>query len=232
MSQGLPDYIVSGGGISLGLHDLTHSPVGLWQLQSDLTDSSGNSLDLTCSGNYSFVELFPGCGIKGLCVGTTEAKRSSYDASLAITGALTIEMLCSLANRGATEAFALGFTGSGESLATNVLYQLTTISGELRYFAEYSSGVDISSLLAPILFGIPQHIAFTRSSDGLTLKLYQNGNLIATKTVTAIPEGGTSAWFQVGGSNSMGNVIASLKVIASELSATQVAAEAARCLGY
>jgi len=75
-------------------HDLTHSPVGLWQFDGDLTDSSGNgfTLSLGAGSTQQFVEMAP--GLQGAWFnGTTFYERTSTEATLQIPGPITIEFI-------------------------------------------------------------------------------------------------------------------------------------------
>jgi len=216
------------GGGGFDYHDTTHSPVALWQFESDLTDASGNGIDLTCAGEYSFVELFPGYGVTGVCSGGTEFVPSGYEASLDIDGALTIEMMVSLATWSLIEHKLVGFD------RPNQPYQLSHTYGIMRYFAEYGAGTNISQYSSSIPIGVPLHFAFTRSADVAgqqQIKWYTNGYETYSIAVTSAAAANNPILEVMEGANCAGTIMASLKIIASELSAAQILTEAQRCLG-
>lgn len=220
-------------------HDLTHSPVGLWQFNGDMVDVSGNSLGLTVSTGAERYSELGSSGLKGFFFnGATGLKRATHDASLTVYGALTVEMIVSFSSAAAACCVAFGYTGETE--ATNTLYSLQqTVLGEPYYLSENSTGTDsgytFSTVGLPV--GVPTHLAITRSSNGTVIKCYVNGKLYGTSTALTIPTGGSSSLLYVGvdvdGGTFLpkGSVLSSLKVIASTLTDAQVLAEYQRTLG-
>jgi hypothetical protein len=220
-------------------HDLTHSPVGLWQFDGNLTDSSGNGNNLSAiSGTPRYAELFP--GLRGLSCDTVfRVGISSAPAVLRITGDVTLEML--IVPDKSTGIGCVAFvTGNGETLATNTLWSLALLNTSnavngLRYAAESGAGVDaIYSINHGPLPGTLNHLAMARASDVITF--YLNGKQLGASSGTlTTAAGGTSTGFFVGadaaGANAMRFSVSSLKVVSSALNAAQVLAEYNRTLG-
>lgn len=217
-------------------HDLTHSPVGLWQFDGNLNDSSGNSFNLTAeSGTARYGDLVPGIS----CL-YSNALRLVYNTSgtaLAITGDMTVEFMF----RGdtPTNSYFVGYAGgsSSSTQANNVLYSIQIPSGLFGATWTQESGSGAATSYALTNRVLPRtvlcHVAATRTSN--VIQFYLNGRAFgAASSALTTPDGGTTSVFRVGGDASQNAVvgnISSLKVIASSLSAAQVAAEFNRTLG-
>lgn len=217
-------------------HDLTYSPVGLWQFDSSLNDTSGNGFTLTAeSGTARYGELVP--GLACLMPNALRLVYNTSGTSLAITGDMTVEMLF----RGdtPTNSYFVGYAGGSNSStqANNFLYSLLIPSGlfGLTWMQESGSGAATSYALTTRV--LPRtsvvHLAATRSSN--VIQYYLNGRPFgAASSALTTPDGGTTSVFRVGGDaaqNAVNGNISSLKVIASALSAAQVAAEFNLTLG-
>jgi hypothetical protein len=228
--------------INARLHDLTHSPVGLWQLNGGLTDSSGNGFTLTVESGTERYSQLPG-GIQGFYFdGSTNLYRSAAEATLRILGDMTIELLCewidsppgTSPNSNVVVVTHVGLQASSLEVE-NTLYRLGAAPTlGLRYFAEQGAG---GSILHDTVDGAGQslqHIAMVRSSDDVTF--YLNGQaLSATSTTLAAPTGGGNGRFRIGAAQGLVGpckaVVSSVKVVASALTAQQVADEYGRTLG-
>lgn len=217
-------------------HDTTFSPVGLWQLNGDLTDSSGNGYDLTmASGNAHYGDIAP--GVKGfLHDGASRIYRSSFTSALAIVGDMTAEML--IVYNGVpfpSNLVILSHDANGESSDTNYLYQIAFTDNPivLRYFAEFSTGTNVLYTINEVIPQTICHLAMTRASN--VIQFYLNGNALgAASTTLTAPSDGSNGRFSIGGdSGSLAPVmsVASVKLIASALTASQVKAEYTRTLG-
>jgi hypothetical protein len=218
------------------LHDTTFSPVGLWQFQNDLTDSSGNGFSLTVeTGSERYTDIFP--GVRGFKFNDlTGLIYNVAEATLAITGDFTIEMLLNLQAYTSLRNLVshAGTFGSGAS-ADNAFYcmQVLDSTGEFGYLQESGSGADSAvtySTTRPPLNNLC-HLALTRISQ--VIRLYIDGVLIATSGTLTTPDGGTSGRFRVGVSTQRAPDcdVASLKLIASGLSGTDIVSEYNRTLG-
>jgi hypothetical protein len=237
MAQGLPDYFLASpsGGV-VNLHDLTYSPLALWQLDWSLADSSGNGYTLT--QNSQGWGHMPN-GVKAGFFRDSTYFSHAYNAALAITGEITVEVIAFLVDNPTNDLNICSFGVTGESLASNVLWSLGVdgTKGALRYFAEYgSAGTNI--VFDSGNYSVPAsqvvHLAMTRSSSQI-INLYINGYCVGTSSALHAPEGGTSDMLKIGDgttSTERGTMVASVKVIAAELSAAQIKGEAFRCLGF
>jgi len=216
-------------------HDTTHSPVALYQLNETLDDTSGNALTgLTVVGTERYTEILP--GIRGLVCSGNYAYVNATEASIQITGDLTLECIVVLYSLPAATLTIIEHALTGETEVTNVLYKIGVQSGGvLEYFAEQGAGVNIQYLLNRMMsVGIPVHVALVRSSNNVTF--YLNGEQIgATSTGLSAPTGGASGKLYIGtnsdASQDWNGVVASVKIISSALTAAQIKAEYNRTLG-
>jgi hypothetical protein len=213
---------------TLQYHDTTHTPVGLWQFDGDLTDSSGNGYDLTDAGTPCYLSCD---GLVGL---SRWSELAHVDAApLHITGDITVEMLIEISAYSSL-GYPLLFINNGETEAANCLYGISISSWVPGYLAEYSSGTNITySAARGMLAGRVHHLAMVRSSNQVTF--YLDGVAIGTSSGLHVPTGGTTAYLCIGaisdGSSPFYGWIASVKIIASALTAAQVAAVSLHCLG-
>ena len=223
---------------TIRLHDLTHTPVGLWQFQGDVLDSSGNGYGLTWVSTEAYT--IAGGTVKAANFNGTSRLTRVSTAALQILGDVTVEYLASypgivgsdalLSNMGVV---SVGAAGSAES--ANYCFAVFTRAGTtgLRILSQSGSGVsvDFQTPAGPPPYGAWHHFAAVRTSDVWTLFL--NGTLVATSGTLTTPTGGTAATMWVaskdGGSGTMRCSMASLKIIASALTPAQVLAEARLC---
>ena len=121
--------------------DLTNNPVALYNFEGSAVghlDLSGNNLHLTTSSPV-YRQVWP--GVIGLVSGS--AARSINDALLSITGDITIEMLLVMRTAPTAGSFPAGFLASGETTATNILYQVAMVNQTLpSWGSESGAGVD------------------------------------------------------------------------------------------
>lgn len=218
-------------------HDTTYSPVGLWQFDGTLNDSSGNGRTLTVeSGTARYADMLP--GFSSFLVSATRLVFNTSGTSLAITGDMTIECLFRSAVPVSTTYFAgyAGGSGSGTQ-ANNILYSMYIPSGlfGLSWTQESGTGTPTSYNLTDHV--LPRtvlcHVAATRTSN--VIQFYLNGRTFGSaSSALTTPDGGTTSVFRLGGDAAQNGVqgnIASLKVIASALSAAQIAGEFNLTLG-
>lgn len=226
------------------LHDTTHSPVGLWQLQGDLTDSSGNGYTLSVgAGTEQYVPISE--TVQGhLFNGSTYLRRATAEAALRLTGDMTIELLVMWlidppgvgVNTSASGPALVSHGDNGETPATNNLYTLgPRPGGGLRWLSESGSGTNaIYDLTGSMPAHVLHHLAAVRDSNVVTF--YWNGSPIGTSGSLTAPTSGTDGRFCLGnifngGSEEPTCIMSSVKVIGSALTASQVQAEFERTLG-
>lgn len=220
----------SGGGGVITKFDTTHSPVGLWNFNESLEDSSGNGFTLIGSPIYR--EIWP--GLIGL-VGGTPA-RSSFDALLAVTGDITILAIVVMRAVPANGQIC-NFSGNGasETSPNNFLYTLSCLTQDtLQWFHETGAGTDQSFNSTghvkglPVL-GVPFEVVARRLGGVVTW--FVNGIVYGTASsaLTAPTDGSAGAFKLRTGTNPP--EIASLKIVSSALTNNEVAAEYNRTLG-
>jgi hypothetical protein len=210
---------------------LEHSPVGLWLFDGNLNDSSGNGFNLTGTvfGYSDFGAILNG----------TELTYSTVPNALQIAGALTIELIGTIVI-GAGLAI-ISMSGTGESLATNCLYQWTMdATGTSSIFWEYGVGATNVTWTGTGIgtFGYPCYMALTRTnSEPTTVTVYINGEQIGNTESVHTAEGGTSGILRAFAANDgtfdvhKGSQISCLKILNTCLTPDEIKAEYNRTLG-
>jgi hypothetical protein len=220
-------------------HDTTHNPVALYQFDESLADTSGNSLTSFSveSGTERYTNILP--GLKGfLFDGSTDIYVNAAEASLAITGDMTIEMILSAGEVASSLAIPVSYYATGETEITNLLYSIRLLASSancLSWTHEQGAGVNEtydSNIGVPL--GRPIHLAAVRSSNDVTF--YVNGERFQSgSTGLNAPTGGSSSRLYAGGqptaSNAFTGAISSLKILNSALTSAQIRAEYNRTLG-
>jgi hypothetical protein len=233
------------GGSSISLHDTTHDPLGLWQLNGDLTDSSGNGYTLTVgSGTEQYAPLsdtLSGAHLDG----STYLIHDVAVSALRLTGDMTIECLVKWlvdppgygVNNDTTSSALVAHGVGGETEATNTLYCFGARSsgGGFTWVSESGGGTNAAyNLDVEVPTSVWHHMAAVRDSN--VVSIYLDGALLGSSSSLTTPTGGSSGRFVIGAlaSGSSENptcVIASVKLIGSALTAAQVKAEYQRTLG-
>lgn len=204
------------------LHDTLLAPIALYQLDgaNKLVDSSGNGRSLTEAVS---TEEIVGYRHDLLCINS--GRMESADVAFQITAAVSVAALVRVVSFSGWQGI-VGYGGSGESLATNTIWNLSFIGNKLRWYHEHGSGTDDifdSTISAqPMVW---QHICATRDALGTGINLYINGENVGSGTVTA-PSGGTSGTFFLmefpGGTSPFDEAIQSVAVFDAELTPLQV----------
>lgn len=238
-----------GGVGQLGRHPLIANTVGLWQLNGDLLDTSGNNLHLSWqdpgSGVYDkFLELYPGyVGQYNDSVNFRGAFRNANDAALQITGDMTVEFIARVDTRASLDRYLVAHgTEGSETLANNYLYGIkysnTAQSAGLDWISENASGSDSnftpgntnSSASTPrpgLPHMVPFHFAATRTSN--IVQMYVNGKPWGPPSnALTTPTGGTTGKLYVlcgsDGSPMYGS-IATLRILNVTRSAANILAD-------
>lgn len=225
-------------------HDSTFSPVLLCQFNESLSDSSGNNLDLSIdAGSVEYVDLYE---IKALRFNSLRLTHVA-DPLLAIADDMTIEMIVTLNEQpdlypalGPFINYSGGIDDGAPSAIYNYLYYFNIYDGlQALWYQEY--GVNFASTVSSagsvVEVGELFHFAATRVSNVVTL--YVNGVAVASNSVVQAT-GGSAAQLYVGGTGGLGGsierfvsdcTIASLKIVASGLSADDIKSEYNRTVG-
>lgn len=215
---------------TLTRHNQAYDPVGLWQFNETLNDTSGNGFNMTVdAGTERYTDIYP--GVRGVQLIGNKLIYNTFTGTLAITGDVTIEAILYLETYpGANPVLIASHGASGETSDTNYMYfyGLNATDGNFTMISENGAGTNATYNLSdgPGL-GLC-HVAVTRATN--VIQFYLNGRAYgaASSTLTT-PDGGTSGRFRVGSpdANIFGpeSVMASLKVCNIALSAAQVAAE-------
>lgn len=205
----------SGGGgfTAVDLYDFTDTYLLRTMFDGDATDASGGSRDLASTGGTAafitdLVLDFPlglGNAVGGEeCWDNTDDRLegstgSPWDA-LQRTGAVTVMGWIKPDILSSTRYLVTqGDPNDTSNAVNNVLYQLALSGTNLRYYHQYSTGTNESFLSGGTLTVDTWHfVAFTRSSDGLDVKLYVDDAEVASTTYSNAPTSGTSGIITVG----------------------------------
>lgn len=135
----------------------------------------------------------------------------------------------------------ISMSGTGESLATNCLYQWTfTSSGNPSIFWEYGAGATNVTWTGTGVgtFGYPCHMALTRTdSEPTTVTVYIDGEQIGDTGSVHTAEGGTSGILRAFAANDgtsdliKGSQVSCVKILNKCLTADEIKAEYNRTLG-
>ena len=234
----------AGGGSSAspypGSLDTTHDPVGLWLLDGDITDSSGNGLDLTAKGTASYYikaggrEWYVLDGDQGL-------EDDSQAAALEITGSMTVQFTAMIMHSPLSAEYIVSHATTGETEDTNILYAVapaTNAGNTWTWVHEYSAGANENKSLSTT--GVPNidkilgqwhHWAFVRDVTANTITMYMDGAEMVSTPYTNEASGGTSGKFSIGryagGSFEVTRMaIGNVKIVDSALTAAQLRTEA------
>lgn len=223
------------------LHDLTHSPAGLWQLDGLLKDESGNGFDLVVATGTERYSVGAVPERKSGYFDSTVLDRATHDASLLILGDVTLEVLVyPTTNDSGLFRDILDFCGPSEVLADNCPWYigLSGSNNSPRWFHEYSPAADETFIWSAVSIPTFQwtHLAMVRDDSAKTVTLYVNGlpdPVVFNYANSAA--GGTTSVLQIGGWGFTGvqlfeGLLNSCKVIPSALTAVQVLAESERSL--
>jgi hypothetical protein len=218
----------------IGKLDTSTSPVGLWNFDGNLNDSSGNGFNLTGTpAKYISADMD---FISGSAIGADSWKRPHED-TLTITGAITLEVI-GVFFMFSSAQIILQQIGSGETLGTNAIYSWVINNNGIPYVIwESGSGTDRQvNADTRINFYMPVYLAFTRNGDNPAVgSFYINGVLGGTDDDLP-PEGGSSSTFAIGGgisNNSMlqrGSVLSSVRISPYVASAEKIKNTYNQCL--
>lgn len=239
MGGALMGISTGGGADPARLRDTTHSPVGLYQLDGDVLDASGNGFDLTVGGVAGGTERYaPGIapGIQAFYFDGATYLTRVHTAALAITGAVTVVCQLYLIEQPTAGQFVM-YCGRGIAGADNMLHN-TILNVGTSFFGNFEQGAQVPVDVIPVPDqAVPLSqwvdVAYTRSAGG-TNKIYIAGTEVHSGA-EGNPTGGASATFALGAADSLGVgssfgkfLMQSAAIYASELSAANILALARR----
>lgn len=182
-----------GAGLSIAKFPSDLNPFAVYNFESDILDTSGNSRDLSAAAS-TFIDIYPGF-IGRLTLAANPATRN--DQNFNITGDITI--LAMVQANSVTGANVFAFRGTGNTQALNYIYSFgaydTTLVRNLQYFHEFNVNQPVTFNGAnsglPYIHNLVQ-IGMTRISNVVQFWINGRKNGAASTTLTA-PNGGTSA---------------------------------------
>lgn len=228
--------------------DTTNAPVGLWNFNGTLADTSGNGNDLAlAAGNLAFCDISP--GKQGLYV--LEAARYATANSapvLNLLGECTI-MAIVQRDQATVDTYMCSKAGSGETEAANQLYALilraqaaNTDLIRMRAQWEHGAGTDdlydsAGNVSLPPIHNI-MFVGMRRSAGGI-VRFFTNGLPFGPdSTALTMPTGGgdASSRLVIGAASPTGTsagkyVMFGLKIVPTALTDDQVKQEYNRTLG-
>lgn len=205
------------------------APEAVWQFDksgSELNDRTANGHNLTASAAVAHAAAE---GLTGLLNNDNFYLSVASPAGIRTTGAFTAEFLVSLVPGQAAHLISSLGLGVSELEADNYQFELRAGASYMcSVFFEHGAGNNESVVFngGPV-FGPVCLVTFTRSSDGLTHKLYIDGKLVDTKTAGNAPTGGGNAdVFLMSSTNpgaaGFGGTMFSARITKEEWSAAQV----------
>lgn len=181
-----------------GFHTTDPNTILHWKLDGNGTDDGSLGIDVTRGGAvdapYTLLDLntriLNSATINSASINATAAKTAG---AITIAGWFWFEDSTPGANTALIGVRGPGSSGNPD--AYNFPWELgITTGGFVRAFHQYDNKQDITALAASsVTEKVWVHLAASRSADGLTWKVYQNGLEIATASGTAGDEwdGGT-----------------------------------------
>ncbi len=211
--------------------DTTHAPVGLWNFDGTLNDSSGNGLNLTGS-SVVYRQLMP--NYRGV-VSATTLGRAVYDALLAIPGDVTIEAILRM-RLVPSNAHIVYFGAATTTVeADNTQYQIDLeTEAILQWFSQSGANVGAVFNATSTVESLPSigelfMVQTTRIAN--VVQAYLNGLAFGSpSSALATPTGGTNGKLTLMTGTNPPEYYG-LKIIASGLTAAQCKAEFNRTLG-
>lgn len=243
------DLVYPGGAkYKINMHGTSRSPIGLWQFNSTMNDTSGSGFNLTVNAGTEYYASMDMVGTKGFYFnGSTTLIYTppSHPSTLDITGAFTLEFLLLFMGAPATAGYFMTYGGNGSTQKDNILYQMGqtgtgAFSCNWEYGAPPTGPINIGTGAVPnnVCVGRVHHIAISRT--GAVSKFYTDGVLLTTvdgvnaaDTVAPQSQRLLVSAADSGTTGRLANTcIASLCLIGSQLTDAQVLADAQGCLPW
>lgn len=210
-----------------------HSPVGLYNMDGNVNDTSGNTRNLTANESAVYSNgMVP--GTEGVLLTGTQWLTHN-NAVWQILGDITV-MFSWRPTSVASSYTILGcIGGGGDTEAENALWSVRQVGGALQWDSEHGAGIDDS--FAP---GVPRlaanewiHFVARRESDVITFFL--NGKQVAQSSALTTPTGGGSGYLWIGSYfglvETASGTLSAVKIVPSALTDIQIQTEATKVLG-
>lgn len=236
-----------GGGPNLGTLDTTDDPLGLYTLDGDLADTSGNGLaSFVDTGTPAISYVTEGGREWALFRSGTYATIATGPASLLRTGDVSIEITVKILATSAAVPQTLFMTGTATKPAGNRLWGMVHsgyVSAHFTADHEHGTGTNVLSLMndaadvsTPDLKWGWHHLALVRDATAKTWLLYVDGVPQVAVSYGTNATGGASGSIWLGsdeltaGTN-IGCLMGNFAVYGAALTPAQVEAHADRVLG-
>ena len=223
-------------------HDTTFSPTGLYNFVkgSELNDSSGNGsaknlTEYNAATDDSDFAFGQAEGLSHFSYYRNNASDFQYTGAMSFCGLINVQKLDTDASND-NVAIVVCDSGGGGNDARFSLY--FNPDHKLRYFHQ-TDGVN-SELVADRRVRSRHtwsHVAFTRDSNGTGIKIYLNGDEVASGTLGSGPGTQGTGYLAFGGAHNASNetndvIISSCAIYDQELTANQIKYLARKTLGY
>lgn len=195
-----------------------------------LTDRTGNGHDLTVNRDVFWAHLKGSLGINAVQFRDNTNSEGPVRLFPGTTGAWTVEWLWSPIAWTTAADFIFAVYGAGETEASNVTVDIivAATNGQIGVHHERGAGSNVSGNFSFTgLLGHIQYGAVTRNADGVTHKLYSDGDYVETLVLDNPPTGGDGAdvHVAVGGGDTDNDLYAylfSIRYVQEEYSAAQI----------
>lgn len=218
------------------LHDTTHSPAALYQLNNPSArgeDTSGNSRTLSVS-NVLVAPGWVGTSVAYSNIPAGSLENNQSDSYWANSSALSVYGMVNFSNR-TSVATVVAISATDGTFQYWALELGVTNTADITYTHHNSGGVlrQAQSGYATVIPQVWCHVGFTRDSAGTGIKLYLDGIEKFSTTLADAPGTHTpaSSRFTLSSSSVPIYTWSSIKVVNAELTAAQMKAEHARMFG-
>ncbi|HUU18843.1 MAG TPA: LamG domain-containing protein [Sedimentisphaerales bacterium] len=164
----------------------TDNLVAYYAFENNTKDSSGNGYDATTSGNPQYVSGPTGYGMAMEFDGTGDYVRLPIGSAIAAMTDITVSTWANFSNLGGAWQRLWDF-GSDEQINMFVTPRIGT-AGEFRFAITAAGNVTETNITAPAT--LPSgwhHVAAIIDSASMTMKLYQDGKLVAEGPTLLLP---------------------------------------------
>jgi len=164
----------------------TDNLVAYYAFENNTEDGSGNGYDATASGNPQYVSGPTGYGMAMEFDGTGDYVRLPIGSAIALMTDITVSMWANFSDLGGGWQRLWDF-GNDEQINMFVTPRMGT-AGELRFAVTTAGSAAEANITAPAT--LPSgwhHVAAVIDSASMTMKLYQDGKLVAEGPTLTLP---------------------------------------------